>query len=77
MQPLTLGSRPMGPKVMVATADPFEENTDSGDGQSGSTETGEPKDLELSPYQQTIVTDHEEEEQNDGDDKGNISGVMH
>ncbi|KAJ1028930.1 hypothetical protein NDA18_002951 [Ustilago nuda] len=72
-----LGSRPMGPKVMVTTTDPFEENTDSGDGQSGGTETGEPEDLDLSPYQQTMITNHEEEEHNDGDDKGNISGVMH
>ncbi|KAJ1035113.1 hypothetical protein NDA18_000732 [Ustilago nuda] len=72
----SLGSRPMGPKVMVTTADPFEENTDSGDGQSGSMETGNPEDLDLSPYQQTMVTDHEEEEHDDGDDEGNISGVM-
>ncbi|KAJ1034445.1 hypothetical protein NDA18_001306 [Ustilago nuda] len=57
--------------------DSFEENTDSGDGQSGGTETGEPEDLDLSPYQQTMVTDHEEEEHDDGDDEGNVSGVMH
>ncbi|KAJ1040748.1 hypothetical protein NDA10_001332 [Ustilago hordei] len=37
-----LSSRPMGPKVMVTTADPFEEATDSGDGHTGSTETGDP-----------------------------------
>ncbi|KAJ1031103.1 hypothetical protein NDA18_002322 [Ustilago nuda] len=73
----SLGSRPMGPKVMVTTEDPFEENTDSGDGQSGGTEMGEPEDLDLSPYQQTMVTNHEEEEHDDGDDEGNVSGVMH
>ncbi|KAJ1020919.1 hypothetical protein NDA18_005766 [Ustilago nuda] len=55
----------MGPKVMVTTADPFEENTNSGDGQSGGTEKGEPEDLDLSPYQQTMITDHEEEEEHD------------
>ncbi|KAJ1603299.1 hypothetical protein NDA14_005411 [Ustilago hordei] len=38
-----LSSRPMGPKVMVTTADPFEEATDSGDGHTGSTETGDPR----------------------------------
>jgi hypothetical protein len=71
-----LGSRPMGPKVMVATVDPFEEATDSGDGHTGSTETGEPEAMDLSPYQQSMDPDHEEE-QDDGDDEGNISGVMH
>ncbi|SPC66339.1 related to retrotransposon nucleocapsid protein [Ustilago sp. UG-2017b] len=71
-----LSSRPMGPKVMVTTADPFEEATDSGDGHTGSTETGDPEAMDLSPYQQSMDPDHEEE-QDDGNDEGNISGVMH
>ncbi|KAJ1580818.1 hypothetical protein NDA12_007095 [Ustilago hordei] len=65
----------MGPKVMVTTADPFEEATDSGDGNTGSTETGDPEAMDLSSYQQSMDPDHEEEEHNDGDDKGNVSGV--
>ena len=69
-------SRPMGPKVMVATADPFEEATDSGDGHTGSTETGDPEAMDLSSYQQPMDLDHEEEEHDD-DDEGNVSGVMH
>ncbi|UTT91969.1 hypothetical protein NDA17_005302 [Ustilago hordei] len=64
----------MGPKVMVTTADPFEEATDSGDGNTGSTETGDPEAMDLSSYQQSMDPDHEEEEHNDGDDKGNVSG---
>ncbi|KAJ1037017.1 hypothetical protein NDA10_006763 [Ustilago hordei] len=71
-----LSSRPMGPKVMVTTADPFEEATDSGDGHTGSTEMGDPKAMDLSSYQQPMDPDHEEEHDDD-DDKGNISGVMH
>ncbi|KAJ1581351.1 hypothetical protein NDA11_001548 [Ustilago hordei] len=65
----------MGPKVMVTTADPFEEATDSGDGNTGSTETGDPEAMDLSSYQQSMDPDHEEEEHNDGDDKGNVSGL--
>ncbi|SYW85838.1 uncharacterized protein UHO2_02072 [Ustilago hordei] len=71
-----LSSRPMGPKVMVTTADPFEEATDSGDGPTGSTETGDPEAMDLSSYQQPMDPDHEEEH-NDDDDEGNVSGVMH
>ncbi|KAJ1039976.1 hypothetical protein NDA10_006935 [Ustilago hordei] len=71
-----LSSRPMGPKVMVTTADPFEEATDSGDGHTGSTETGDPEAMDLSSYQQPMDPDHEEEH-NDDDDGGNVSGVMH
>ncbi|UTT90248.1 hypothetical protein NDA17_000338 [Ustilago hordei] len=63
----------MGPKVMVTTADPFEEATDSGDGHTGSTETGDPKAMDLSSYQQPMDPDHEEEN-NDDDDEGNVSG---
>ncbi|KAJ1599193.1 hypothetical protein NDA14_003925 [Ustilago hordei] len=66
-----LSSRPMGPKVMVTTADPFEEATDSGDGHTGSTETGDPEAMDLSSYQQPMDPDHEEEH-NDDDDEGNI-----
>ncbi|UTT92951.1 hypothetical protein NDA17_002587 [Ustilago hordei] len=55
---------------------PFEEATDSGDGHTGSTETGDPEAMDLSSYQQPMDPDHEEEH-NDDDDKGNISGVMH
>ncbi|KAJ1582837.1 hypothetical protein NDA12_004040 [Ustilago hordei] len=65
-----LSSRPMGPKVMVTTADPFEEATDSGDGYTGSTETGDPEAMDLSSYQQPMDPDHEEEH-NDDDDEGN------
>ncbi|SPC61973.1 related to pol protein [Ustilago sp. UG-2017b] len=65
----SLGSRPMGPKVMVVTKDPFEETTDSGDGHSGNTEP-EQEDMDLSPYQQHMDFDHEEE-QDDDDDEGN------
>ncbi|KAJ1603660.1 hypothetical protein NDA14_002756 [Ustilago hordei] len=71
-----LSSRPMGPKVMVTTADPFEEATDSGDGHTGSTETGDPKAMDLSSYQQPMDPDHEEEHDDD-DNEGNVSGVMH
>ncbi|KAJ1040612.1 hypothetical protein NDA11_003421 [Ustilago hordei] len=72
-----LSSRPMGPKVMVTTADPFEEATDSGDGHTGSTEMGDPEAMDLSSYQQPMDLNHEEEEHNDDDDEGNVSGVMH
>ncbi|KAJ1037218.1 hypothetical protein NDA10_005943 [Ustilago hordei] len=65
-----LSSRPMGPKVMVTTADPFEEATDSGDGHTGSTETGDPEAMDLSSYQQPLDPNHEEEH-NDDDDEGN------
>ncbi|KAJ1598979.1 hypothetical protein NDA14_006704 [Ustilago hordei] len=65
-----LSSRPMGPKVMVTTADPFEEATDSGDGHTGSTETGDPEAMDLSSYQQPMDPEHEEEH-NDDDDEGN------
>ncbi|KAJ1584295.1 hypothetical protein NDA12_001427 [Ustilago hordei] len=61
----------MGPKVMVTTADPFEEATDSGDGHTGSTETGDPKAMDLSSYQQPMDPDHEEEHDDD-DNEGNI-----
>ncbi|KAJ1041145.1 hypothetical protein NDA10_004841 [Ustilago hordei] len=66
----------MGPKVMVTTADPFEDATNSGDGHTGSTETGEPKAMDLSSYQQSMDPDHEEEEHDDDDDEGNISGLI-
>ncbi|UTT90614.1 hypothetical protein NDA17_003064 [Ustilago hordei] len=68
-----LSSRPMGPKVMVTTADPFEEATDSGDGHTGSTEMGDPEAMDLSSYQQPMDPDHEEEHDDD-DDEGNVSG---
>ncbi|KAJ1580384.1 hypothetical protein NDA11_005612 [Ustilago hordei] len=71
-----LSSRPMGPKVMVTTADPFEEATDSGDVHTGSTET-DPEAMDLSSYQQPMDLDHHEEEHDDDDDEGNVSGVMH
>ncbi|KAJ1039930.1 hypothetical protein NDA10_002008 [Ustilago hordei] len=64
----------MGPKVMVTTADPFEEATDSGDGHTGSTETGDPEAMDLSSYQQPMDPDHEEEHDDD-DDEGNVSGL--
>ncbi|KAJ1590566.1 hypothetical protein NDA11_000811 [Ustilago hordei] len=70
-----LSSRPMGPKVMVTTADPFEEATDSGDGHTGSTET-DPEAMDLSSYQQPMDLDHEEEEHDDDDDEGNVSGIL-
>ncbi|KAJ1575299.1 hypothetical protein NDA11_006268 [Ustilago hordei] len=70
-----LSSRPMGPKVMVTTADPFEEATDSGDGHTGSTET-DPKAMDLSSYQQPMDLDHEEEEHDDDDNEGNVSGIL-
>ncbi|KAJ1040576.1 hypothetical protein NDA10_003651 [Ustilago hordei] len=60
----------MGPKVMVTTADPFEEATDSGDGHTGSTETGDQEAMDLSSYQQPMDPDHEEEHDDD-DDEGN------
>ncbi|UTT88798.1 hypothetical protein NDA17_002362 [Ustilago hordei] len=59
---------------MVTIADPFEEATNSGDGHTGSTETGDPEAMDLSSYQQSMDPDHEEEEHDDGDDEGNISG---
>ncbi|KAJ1045047.1 hypothetical protein NDA10_000773 [Ustilago hordei] len=65
----------MGPKVMVTTADPFEEATDSGDGHTGSTET-DPEAMDLSSYQQPMDLDHEEEEHDDDDDEGNVSGRL-
>ncbi|UTT89672.1 hypothetical protein NDA17_006507 [Ustilago hordei] len=65
-----LSSRPMGPKVMVTTADPFKEATDSGDGHTGSTEMGDPEAMDLSSYQQPMDPDHEEEHDDD-DDEGN------
>ncbi|KAJ1584936.1 hypothetical protein NDA15_001081 [Ustilago hordei] len=55
------------------TTDPFEEATDSGDGHTGSTETGDPEAMDLSSYQQLMDPDHEEEH-NDDDDEGNVSG---
>ncbi|KAJ1572512.1 hypothetical protein NDA12_004146 [Ustilago hordei] len=61
----------MGPKVMVTTADPFKEATDSGDGHTGSTETGDPEAMDLSSYQQPMDPNHEEEHDDD-DDEGNI-----
>ncbi|KAJ1593521.1 hypothetical protein NDA15_004450 [Ustilago hordei] len=70
-----LSSRPMGPKVMVTTADPFEEATDSGDGHTGSTETGDPEAMDLSSYQQPMDPNHEEEH-NDDDNEGNVSGIV-
>ncbi|KAJ1578000.1 hypothetical protein NDA12_001262 [Ustilago hordei] len=57
-------------QVMVTTADPFEEATDSGDGPTGSTETGDPEAMDLSSYQQPMDPDHEEEHDDD-DDEGN------
>ncbi|KAJ1584992.1 hypothetical protein NDA15_001756 [Ustilago hordei] len=69
-----LSSRPMGSKVMVTTADPFEEATDSGDGHTGSTEMGDPEAMDLSSYQQPMDPDHKEEHDDD-DNEGNVSGV--
>ncbi|KAJ1039286.1 hypothetical protein NDA10_006429 [Ustilago hordei] len=66
----------MGPKVMVTTADPFEEATNSGDGNTGSTEMGDPEAMDLSSYQQSMDPNHEEEEHDDGDDEGNVSGRL-
>ncbi|SOV06820.1 uncharacterized protein UDID_17930 [Ustilago sp. UG-2017a] len=71
----SLGTRPMGPKVMVITKDPFDEATNSGDGHSGNTEP-EQEDMDLRPYWQHMDSDHEDE-QDDDDDEGNASGVMH
>ncbi|KAJ1573261.1 hypothetical protein NDA12_005891 [Ustilago hordei] len=71
-----LSSRPMGPKVMVTTADPFEEATDSGDGHTGSTEMGDPEAMDLSSYQQPMDLDHEEEEHDDDDNEGNVSKAV-
>ncbi|KAJ1597593.1 hypothetical protein NDA14_005207 [Ustilago hordei] len=70
-----LSSRPMGPKVMVTTADPFEEATDSRDGHTGSTEMGDPEAMDLSSYQQPMDPNHEEEHDDD-DNEGNISGIL-
>ncbi|KAJ1044417.1 hypothetical protein NDA10_002065 [Ustilago hordei] len=70
-----LSSRPMGPKVMVTIADPFEEATDSGDGHTGSTEMGDPEAMDLSSYQQPMDPDHEEEHDDD-DDEGNVSKAV-
>ncbi|KAJ1591428.1 hypothetical protein NDA12_005916 [Ustilago hordei] len=61
----------MGPKVMVTTTDPFEEATNSGDGHTGSTETGDPMAMDLSSYQQSMDPNHKEEEHDDGDNEGN------
>ncbi|KAJ1571925.1 hypothetical protein NDA15_000371 [Ustilago hordei] len=69
-----LSSRPMGPKVMVTTADPFEEATDSGDGHTGSTETGDPEAMDLSSYQQPMDPDHEEEHDDDDDEETSVGG---
>ncbi|SOV07292.1 uncharacterized protein UDID_18776 [Ustilago sp. UG-2017a] len=66
-----LGSRPMGPKVMVITKDPFDEAPDSRDGHSGNTEP-EQEDMDLRPYQQHMDSDHEDE-QDDDDDEGNAN----
>ncbi|SYW74693.1 uncharacterized protein UHO2_01559 [Ustilago hordei] len=60
---------------MVTTADPFEEATDSGDGHTGSTETGDPEAMDLSSYQQPMDPDHEEEHDDD-DDEGNVSKAV-
>ncbi|SOV08337.1 uncharacterized protein UDID_17355 [Ustilago sp. UG-2017a] len=65
----SLGSRPMGPKVMVVTKDPFDEATDSRDSPSGNTEP-EQEDMDLWPYLQHMDSDHEDE-QDDDDDEGN------
>ncbi|KAJ1584619.1 hypothetical protein NDA11_003564 [Ustilago hordei] len=62
-------------QVMVTIADPFEEATDSGDGHTGSTETGDPEAMDLSSYQQPMDPDHEEEH-NDDDDEGNVSKAV-
>ncbi|UTT92128.1 hypothetical protein NDA17_004071 [Ustilago hordei] len=62
-------------QVMVTTADPFEEATDSGDGHTGSTETGDPEAMDLSSYQQPMDPDHEEEHDDD-DNKGNVSKAV-
>ncbi|SPC63565.1 related to retrotransposon nucleocapsid protein [Ustilago sp. UG-2017b] len=67
----SLGSRPMGPKVMVVTKDPFEETTGSGDGHSGNTEL-EQEDMDLRPYQQHMGSDNEDE-QDDDDKEGNYA----
>ncbi|KAJ1599990.1 hypothetical protein NDA14_006583 [Ustilago hordei] len=65
-----------GPKVMITAEDLFGEGaTDSGDGQMGSPKTGEPKDLDFSPYQPPMDTDHEEAK--DDVNEGNDSGAMH
>ncbi|KAJ1575389.1 hypothetical protein NDA12_001627 [Ustilago hordei] len=63
-------------QVMVTTADPFEEATNSGDGHTGSTEMGDPEAMDLSSYQQPMDLDHEEEEHDDDDDEGNISKAV-
>ncbi|KAJ1590153.1 hypothetical protein NDA12_004621 [Ustilago hordei] len=60
---------------MVTTADPFEEATNSGDGHTGSPETGDPEAMDLSSYQQPMDPDHEEEHDDD-DDEGNVSGIL-
>ncbi|KAJ1044384.1 hypothetical protein NDA10_000307 [Ustilago hordei] len=60
---------------MVTTADPFEEATDSGDGHTGSPETGDPEAMDLSSYQQPMDPDHEEEHDDD-DDEGNVSKAV-
>ncbi|KAJ1575391.1 hypothetical protein NDA15_001059 [Ustilago hordei] len=79
-QPLKQGSpAPSGINtchVMVTTADPFEEATNSGDGHTGSTEMGDPEAMDLSSYQQPMDLDHEEEEHDDDDDEGNISKAV-
>ncbi|SPC63579.1 uncharacterized protein UHOD_11292 [Ustilago sp. UG-2017b] len=53
----------------------FEEITDSGDSHSGNTEPVQ-EDMDLSPYQQHMDSNHEEE-QGDDDEEGNVSGAMH
>ncbi|SOV01637.1 uncharacterized protein UDID_18149 [Ustilago sp. UG-2017a] len=65
-----LGPRPLGPRVMVTTEDPFEEGaTDSGDGHTGSAETSDPDDLDFSHYQ--VPNDVSHEEPQDDNDEGN------
>ncbi|KAJ1042594.1 hypothetical protein NDA10_006513 [Ustilago hordei] len=51
------------------------EATDSGDGHTGSTETGDPEAMDLSSYQQPMDPDHEEEHDDD-DDEGNVSKAV-
>ncbi|KAJ1576548.1 hypothetical protein NDA12_007470 [Ustilago hordei] len=71
-----LGPRPLGPRVMVTTEDPFKEGaTDSGDGHTGSAETSDPDDLDFSQYQIPNDTNHEEPQ--DDNNEGNDSGAMH
>ncbi|SOV07041.1 uncharacterized protein UDID_17995 [Ustilago sp. UG-2017a] len=69
----SLGSRPMGPKVMVITKDPFDEATDSGDSPPGNTEP-EQEDMDLRPYQQHMDSDHEDEQDDDDDEETPVGG---